>query len=173
MPALVRDLREGTWGLARARLVAREVQMSRSVVRAVVGAMFGEDVEVRTRGADVARRMMERSAEPLWPHAEELAGLLALLPVAEARTRWHLGLVVARVAHTREQRLRAARLMELLAEDEGEVRCSGIEGIGVLALGEASLRESAERIAEKGLREGTKAQRCRARKVKAMLASGT
>ena len=161
---LVEEMRSGRWGLARARVIARKVEASKRAVRALVAAIFGDETELRKRAADVARRVTERSAEPLWSYADELAGLLAEMPVEESRTRWHLGLVVARVAHTREQRWRAGRLMELLAQDESNVvRCSAVEGIAVLACEEGSLREVAEEMVERALREGTKAERCRAR----------
>src|SRR5260370_379106 len=134
--------------------------------RGVVGELFGEDVEVRKRAADVARRITEGDGRLLEPYADELAGLLETLPVEESRTRWHLGMVVPRVAHTRMQRLRAARTMTLLAEDESNgVRCSAVEGLGPLALQEASLRDEAAAVVEKFLREGTKAMKCRARAV--------
>jgi hypothetical protein len=114
----------------------------------------------------VARRITERDATSLHAYAEELAGLLTALPVKESRTRWHLGLV-ARVAHTREQRLRAGRILLFLAEDESNaVRCSAVEGPGLLALTEASLREEADELIERTLREGTPAMKCRAREAK-------
>jgi hypothetical protein len=139
-------------------------------VKALVEAMFGDDAEMRKRASDVARRITERDAASLQRYADELAGLLAEVPLEESRTRWHLGLVVARTAHTREQRLRAARLMELLMEDESNVaRCSAVEGIGLLAIGEASLRGVAEEMIERALREGTKAMKCRARDAKRRL----
>ena len=63
--------------------------------------------------------------------------------------------------------MRAGRLMELLAEDESNVaRCSALEGIGVLAVAEPSLREVAEEMIEKALRDGTLAMKCRAREAK-------
>ncbi len=167
--ALVRRLADGPWGLHRARATARVVEISTAAVRALVTVMFDEDAGLRVRAADVARRITERSAEPLFGYADELAGLLASSDPEQRRTRWHLGLVVARVAHTREQRLRAARLMELLAGEEGEVRCSAIEGIGVLARAESSLREIAAEMVDAALRDGTKAQRCRAVAVRKVL----
>ena len=88
----------------------------------------------------------------------------------ESRTRWHLGLVVARVAHTREQRLRAARLMELLMEEESNAaRCSAVEGIGLLASEEPSLCGVAADMIARALREGTLAMKCRARHAKKRL----
>src|ERR1700734_798345 len=109
----MRALSDGRWGLVRARETARAVETDRPAVKALIQSMFGDDAEIRKRAADVARRIVERDATPLKRYADELAGLLAEIAVEESRTRWHLGLVVANVAHTREQRLRSARLMEL------------------------------------------------------------
>jgi hypothetical protein len=139
-------------------------------VKALIESLFGDDAEIRKRAADVARRIVERNATPLERYADELAGLLAEVSLEESRTRWHLGLVVAKTAHTREQRLRAARLMELLMEDESNVaRCSAVEGIALLACQEASLRDVAEEMIERALREGTVAMKCRARHAKRRL----
>jgi hypothetical protein len=171
MDRLAAELGSGRWGLARAREMARQIEGDRRQVRALVAALFSQEAEVRKRAADVARRVTERDSGPLEPYAEELAGLLAIVGAEESRTRWHLGLVVARVAHTREQRLRAARLMELLMEDESNVaRCSAIEGMGVLAEVEVSLRGEAEEMIERALREGTLAMKCRAREAKRRMA---
>jgi HEAT repeat protein len=166
MESFRRQLRGARWGLPLARVIAGEVGGSQAAVGALVRELFGEDAEVRKRAADVARRITERDGRLLEPYADELAGLLETLPVEESRTRWHLGLVVPRVARTRMQRLRAARTMSLLAEDESNVvRCSAVEGLGVLALQEASLRDEAEEMIEKFLRDGTKAMKNRARTV--------
>jgi hypothetical protein len=69
------------------------------------------------------------------------------------------------------QRLRAARTMSLLAEDESNVvRCSAVEGLGLLAMQERSLRDEAEEMVAKFLREGTLAMKNRARTVMRMWA---
>ena len=66
--------------------------------------------------------------------------------------------------------MRAARTMSLLAGDESNVvRCSAVEGLGLLALQEASLRDEAEEMIEKFLREGTLAMKSRSRHVKKKL----
>jgi hypothetical protein len=154
------------WGLPLARSIAAEIGGDKARIRALVRELFGEDVEVRKRAADVARRITERDGRLLERYADELAGLLETLPVEESRTRWHLGLVVPRVAHTQAQRLRAARTMSLLAGDESNVvRCSAVEGLGLLALQEPSLMDQAEEMVAKCLRDGTKAMKCRARAV--------
>ena len=166
MESLRRQLRQARWGLSLAREIAGEVGESKAAVRALVRELFGEDVEIRKRAADVTRRVTERDGRLLEPYADELAGLLETLPVEESRTRWHLGMVVPQVAHTRMQRLRAARTMSLLAEDQSNVvRCSAVEGLGLLALQEPSLRDEAEEMVERYLREGTVAMKSRARGV--------
>jgi hypothetical protein len=160
----MRALEGGRWGLARARQLAREIEADRRAVKALVAAMFGDEPELRKRAADVARRIAERDTAPLERYADELAGLLAEIPLEESRTRWHLGLVVAKVAHTPEQRLRVARLMELLLEDESNVaRCSAVEGIGLLASEDPSLCGVAADMIARALRDGTLAMKSRAR----------
>jgi hypothetical protein len=167
----LRQLRGSRWGLGTARAIAEKIGADKAGVRALVRELFGEDVEVRKRAADVARRITDRDGSLLEAYADELAGLLETLPSEESRTRWHLGLVVPRVAHTRAQRLRAARTMGLLAGCESNVgMCSAVEGMGLLALREPSLRDEAEEMVERYLREGTtKAMKSRARGVKRML----
>ncbi|WP_433977761.1 hypothetical protein RBB73_19065 [Tunturiibacter empetritectus] len=157
-----------------ARDLAGEILADRSAVRSLVRELFGEDVEVRKRSADVARRITEKDGRLLEHYADELAGLLETLPAEESRMRWHLGLVVPRIAHTHMQRLRAARTMSLLAQDESNVvRCSAVEGLGLLAMQEASLRDEAEEMAERFLREGTLAMKSRARAVMQIWAKST
>jgi hypothetical protein len=154
-----------------ARSLGEEIAGDKVAVRTLVRELFGEDVEVRKRAADVARRITELDGRLLERYADELAGLLETLPIEESRTRWHLGLVVPRVAHTRLQRLRAARTMSLLAEDESNVvRCSAVEGLGLLAMQEPSLRDEAEEMVARFLREGTLAMKNRARTVMRMWA---
>jgi hypothetical protein len=164
-------LRVKCFGLKEARAIAEEIGDDTAAVRALLRELFEDDAEVRKRAADTARRITVRDARPLERYADELAGLLESLPVEESRTRWHLGLVVPRVANTKERRMRAARAMSLLAEDESNVvRCSAVEGLGTLALKEPSLRDEAEAMVERYLREGsTKAMKSRARGVRRML----
>jgi hypothetical protein len=170
MKAVKERLMGAPWGLARARAVAGEIGGSARELKALVAVLFGADVELRKREADVARRITDKNASALRVYGDELAGLLAELPVEESRTRWHIGLVVPRVAHTREQRLRAGRLMLLLAEDESNVvRCSAVEGIGLLAVQEVGLRGEAEEMIERFLWDGTAAMKCRARVAKRRL----
>jgi hypothetical protein len=168
--SLARSLSEGRWGLERARELAREVVLRRGAVKALVGAMFDEEPELRKRASDVARRVTDIDVALLRPYADELAGLLAETPPEESRTLWHLGLVVSRTAHTREQRLRAARMMQVQIENESNVaRCAAVEGIGLLASEEPELYEIAGEMIARALRDGTLAMKARARHAKRRL----
>jgi len=171
MGVLSNQLRQSRWGLPLARGIADTIRADKLQVRALLRELFSEDVEARKRAADVARRITESDGSLLHAYFDELSGLLETLPPEENRTRWHLGLVVPRIAQTREQRLRAARIMLVLAEDESNVvRCSAVEGLGALALKEESLREEAESLIYSYLHTGTLAMKSRARHVEKLLA---
>jgi hypothetical protein len=145
-------------------MLAHEIGDYKPSLRALVNELFDEEVYVRKRAADVARCITDADPAPLQRYADELTGLLESLPVEEKQTRWHLALVVSRVAHTQAQRLRAARIMSLMTEDESNaVRCAAMEGMGTLALNEPSLRDEAEALVEQYLWNGTPAMKARAR----------
>jgi len=171
--SLARSLSEGRWRLERAREIARDVVSRRGAVKALVRTMFDDDPELRKRASDVAHRVTDLDVALLRPYADELIGLLAETQPEESRTLWHLGLVVSRTAHTREQQLRAARLMQVQLENESNVaRCSAVEGIGLLASKEPELYDLAVELIEKALRDGTLAMKARARHAKWLLELG-
>ncbi|HEY3988617.1 MAG TPA: hypothetical protein VGM02_04905 [Acidobacteriaceae bacterium] len=172
MPAahsFVRDalLKPTCWGLDVARTQARRLLAQKDqhrTARYLVAAMATNDPEQRVRAADVARRITERDTDFLAPHASELASILADTPLSESRARWHLGLVVARSARTPQQIRFAAEILWQLAEDKGNVvRCSAVEGLGLLARRDPSLRNMVEPFLHQALATGTCAMQVRAR----------
>jgi hypothetical protein len=106
----------------------------------------------------------------LFPFAERILGVFSESDTALSggkpdnwRTRAHLGLVAARVAQTRQQRLRVAGLLRpLLRDARNVVRCTGLEGLGLLAAREPSLRAQVEPELEEALATGTLAMKNRA-----------
>src|SRR5260370_39523904 len=94
MESLRRQLRGARWGLPLARVIAGEVGGSRAAVRALVRELFGEDVEVRKRAADVARRGTEVGGGLLGRDAGGLGGVVEALAGGGSGTRWRLGLGV-------------------------------------------------------------------------------
>jgi hypothetical protein len=114
--------------------------------------------------ADVARRITEKDAGFFTSHAAEIASILAATPIVESRTRWHLGIVVGRSARSPQQVRLAAEILWQLAEDKSNVvRCSAVEGLGLLARYDLSLRNTVEPFLHQALVTGTPAMRVRAR----------
>jgi hypothetical protein len=167
--SIVKDhlMKPACWGLAIARAQAQHLLPRpdrHRTARELVSCLLMEDRELRARAADVARRITERDAEYLAPHAAELASILAEIPISESRTRWHLGLVAARTARTPNQIRLAAEVLWQLAEDKSNVvRCSAVEGLGLLAHRDRSLRGSIEPFLHQAFLTGTPAMRVRAR----------
>jgi len=171
---LAAELMTGRWGLERAREFGRRIVRQPKEIKRLMEAIFSEDEELRKRASDVAHRVSDAHADLLESYADELAGVLAELLPGESRMRWHMGLVVARSAHTREQRLRAAWLVQLLLVDESNVaRCSGVEGMGLLAIHEPSLVGEVEEMIGRALWNGTPAMKARARHAKLRLEKAT
>jgi hypothetical protein len=169
-------LKTSGWGLAIARAQAHHLlaQSDRSrIARQLVNALSTNDPEQRVRAADLARRITERDAGFLVSHAAELAAILAEVPITESRTRWHLGLVVARAARTPAHIRLAAEILWQLSEDESNVvRCSAVEGLGLLARRDPALRNSVEPFLHRALVTGTPAMRVRARNALCWLQAG-
>jgi hypothetical protein len=168
MPMAALDLLKPTcWGLNEARSQAHRLLAQkdhRRTARQLVSALITDNPEQRVRAADVARRITEQDIDFLAPHAAELASILAETPITESRTRWHLGLVVARSARTPQQIRLAAEILWQLSEDKSNVvRCSAVEGLGLLAARDRSLRTTVEPYLHQALITGTPAMRVRAR----------
>jgi hypothetical protein len=160
-------MKPACWGLAAARAQAQRLlaqQDRRRTARQLVATLITNNPEQRVHAADVARRITERDIDFLAPHAAEIASILADTAIAESRTRWHLGLVAARSARTSQQIRLAAEILWQLAEDKSNVvRCSAVEGLGLLARRDRSLRSSVEPFLHQALLTGTPAMRVRAR----------
>jgi HEAT repeat protein len=169
------ELEPAVWGLADARKAAAEVLAHPELLKPLLRALFGRDRVLRHHAADTSRRIAERQPQLLAPHIERLLGLFSEIGPREAgdnwRTRAHLGLVVARVAQSRAHRVRAVGLlMPLYYDSSNVVRCTAVEGLGLLAQGEPSLRAQVQPLIEEALLTGTLAMQCRARDAIAKLA---
>jgi hypothetical protein len=169
-------MKPACWGLAIAREHAQRLLAQtdrRRIARQLVDALSNSDSEQRVRAADVARRITEKDADFLVAHAAELAVILAEIPLSASRTRWHLGLVVARSARTPSDIRLAAEVLWQLAEDKSNVvRSSAVEGLGLLARRDPELRNSVDPFLHQALITGTPAMRVRARNALCWLQSG-
>ncbi len=125
---------------------------------------WDEDPIVRMRAADAAEKISVSRPEMLNPHKRELLGLLA--EAEQIELRWHLALMVPRLALTSPERRRAAESLQRYLEDGSSVvKTFALQGLSDLARRDASLRELAKRAIEESLRTGTAAMKARARKL--------
>jgi HEAT repeat protein len=152
------------WGLADAKRGAVQVLASPALLKPLLRALFSDDAVLRHHASDTVRRISEKRPELLAPHTGRILGLFSESAGDNWRTRAHLGLVVARIAQTRAHRLRAAGLlMPLYYDPSNVVRCTAVEGLGLLAYREPSLRAQTQPLIEEALATGTLAMQCRAR----------
>jgi hypothetical protein len=126
--------------------------------------LWDEDPIVRMRAADAVEKVTVTRPELLKPHKQELLGLLA--EAEQIELRWHLALMVPRLALTSAERQRAAESLRRYMEDRSSiVKTFALQGLADLALQNANLRELAKQALEEGLRTGTAAMKARARKL--------
>ena len=153
-----------SWGLPDARREAAKVLENHALVKTLLQLLFSGNGHIRQRAADTAWRVTEKNRELLAPHAERLLGLFSESSTDNWRTRAHLGLVVARIAKTASQRQRVAGLLLPLYYDSSNVvRCTAIEGWGILSACEPALRAQFRPLLEEALSTGTLAMQNRAR----------
>jgi HEAT repeat protein len=155
------------WGLPRAKEAASKVLAKPALVKRLIEALLSDDSTLRWHAADTARRISEREPALLSAYADEIVGVFSESSDNNSHDNWraraHLGLVAARVARSPAERLRVAGLlMPLYRDPSNVVRCTAIEGLGILARHEASLRPQFETIAEEAMASGTLAMKNRA-----------
>ena len=157
-----------SWGLADARRAAAQVLADPQLLKPLLSALFSDDSGLRHRASDTARRITERQPELLAPYTDRLLGLFSEVGPKKAgdnwRTRAHLGLVISRIAKSRAHRIRAAGLlMPLYYDPSNAIRCTAVEGLGLLARREPCLHPQVQPLIEEALATGTLAMQCRAR----------
>jgi len=156
-------LHSHTWRLPDARAAAARVLAVPDLIKPLLRALASDNPLLRQRAADTARRVTETQPALLVPHADRLLDLFSESANDNWRTRAHLGLVVARTAKSASQKRRAAGLlMPLYYDPSNVVRCTAIEGLGLLARADTTLRAQFEGLAEEALTTGTLAMRNRA-----------
>jgi hypothetical protein len=130
----------------------------------LIECLWDEDPVIRMRAADAAEKVTVTRPELLKPHKQELLGLLA--EAEQIELRWHLAIMVPRLALTSPERQRAAALLERYLEDRSAiVKTFALQGLADLARQDSSLRELAKQAVEESLRTGTAAMKARARKL--------
>ena len=161
------------WGLSDAQHAAAQVLARPELLKPLLRALFSDDSTLRHHASDTARRIAEKRPELLAPHTERLLGLFSESAPKEWRQlenacppgidrRPHRP--VACTPATRRRPAHASLLRPI-----NVVRCTAVEGLGLLAHREPSLRAEVEPLLEEALATGTLAMQCRARYAFALL----
>jgi hypothetical protein len=150
--------------IGKANHIAKLVLSEPNRFAELLECLWDEDPIVRMRAADAAEKVTVTRPELLNPHKRELLGLLA--EAEQIELRWHLALMVPRLALTSRERQRAVTSLQRYLEDRSSiVKTLALQGLADLALQDASRRELAKQAIEESLRTGTAATKARARKL--------
>jgi HEAT repeat protein len=130
----------------------------------LVDCLWDDDPIVRMRAADAAEKIAAVRPELLKSHKPELLGLL--VETEQVELRWHLALMVPRMALDARERARAVEALKRYLEDRSSiVKTFALQGLADLAREDANLQGVVRETLENSLRTGTAAMKARARKL--------
>ena len=148
--------------------VARMVTRNPRLFRILISGLCSDDALVRMRAADAAEKVTRGFPALLQPHKKALLGLLA--ETRQQEVRWHVAVMIPRLELTRNERRRAAEVLETYLEDHSSiVKTFALQGLADLAQQDHSLREPVIEHLRKSLRRGTPAMNARSRRLLARL----
>ncbi|MGA3373992.1 MAG: hypothetical protein ABSC48_19805 [Terracidiphilus sp.] len=142
----------------------------RAAIRELMKELLSESPFDRRCAADLARRVSEREPGILKEYAGVLIDLAAQLPLDQWQARGYVTLAATRNASTHAERMRLATPVRVMLDDERiALRAIALEAFAVLAAAEPELREEAMLLLERCRRNGTCAERSRARRMLLLL----
>jgi hypothetical protein len=126
--------------------------------------LWCDDPLVRMRAADATEKVTRKSPELLWPHKKELLGLMT--EAKDPELRWHLALMVPRLALNAKERKHATSLLNSYLEDRSSiVKTFALQGLAGLAQDDPSIRLRVLEILRQATHNGTPAMKARSRKL--------
>lgn len=151
-------------GIGRADDVAARVTRNARLFPALLSGMWHEDRLVRMRAADACEKITRTRAELLQPHKKAVIGLLS--EATEQELRWHLAVMVPRLAlSNKERELAASALEKYLGDRSSIVKTSALQGLADLAREDQNMRAAVVQILQQASRNGTAAMKARSRKL--------
>jgi hypothetical protein len=163
--AIVDALRGGDRrSIGNSNRVVKQVLADAKKFPALFAGLWNADAVVRMRAADAVEKITIARPELLQKHKDELLGLLA--EAEQIELRWHLALMAPRLELSAPQRRRAVESLQRYLEDRSSiVKTCALQALADFAKQDASLRETARRILEESLQNGTAAMKARARRL--------
>lgn len=150
--------------IGRSNDVAKIVLQEPERFRELVKCLWMDDPILRMRAADAAEKISVVQPGLLKRHKAELLGLLG--ETQQIELRWHLALMVPRLALTTAERQRAIAALQQYLEDRSSiVKTFALQGLADLSRNDAGLRIHVKNLLEESARAGTAAMKARARKL--------
>jgi len=150
--------------IGRADEVAELVSREPKFFAQLIAGLWSEDALVRMRAADAAEKVTRERGDLLQPYKRELLGLLS--EARQQELRWHLAVMVPRLALTAKERLAAVAALNHYLEDRSSiVKTFALQGLAELAQEEPSMRPRVVEILREASRRGTPAMKARSRKL--------
>src|SRR5216684_3607010 len=152
--------------LGRADLVATMVAENPRLFPELIAGLWSEDRLVRMRTADAAEKVTRKHPDLLRSRKKEMLGLMA--ESVEPELRWHLALMVSRLAlNVKERQVAISLLIGYLEDRSSIVRTFALQGLAELALkyDDDDLHFQMIEILRQALRKGTAAMKARSRKL--------
>lgn len=130
----------------------------------LIKGLWSEHPLVRMRAADATEKITRKIPDLLRPYKKELLGLMA--EAGEPELRWHLAVMVPRLALNSKERLLAISLLSGYLEDRSSfVKTFALQGLSDLTAADQSLRPGVVEILRQATRSGTPAMKARSRKL--------
>jgi hypothetical protein len=129
----------------------------------LIAGLWSKDPLVRMRAADAAEKVARRNPHLLIPYKKKLLGLLS--ETREQELRWHLAVMVPRLALNPKERTSAISSLNSYMQDGSSiVKTFTLQGLADLARDDASIRSRVIELLREAKRRGTPAMKARSRK---------
>jgi hypothetical protein len=150
--------------IGRSDQVATIVSNNLQLFPTLIVGLWSKDPLVRMRAADAAEKVTRTNPELLTPYRKEMLGLLG--ETKEQELRWHLALMVPRLALKSNERQRAMSSLNSYLQDESSiVKTFALQGLADLAHDDTNIRSTVIEILREATRSGTPAMKARSRKL--------
>jgi hypothetical protein len=150
--------------IGRSEHVATMVSKNLQLFPELIAGLWSKDPLVRMRAADATEKATRKNAQLLIPYREELLGLLA--ETREQELRWHLAVIVPRLALNPKERTRVIFSLNGYMQDRSSiVKTFALQGLADLARDDARIRSTVIEILREAKRGGTPAMKARSRKL--------